>query len=51
MPKNMPLWKGAVLIMLFVSLAFPLVGITSLVVLTLDLLVLSRVPALKGVFN
>ncbi|MGL4609613.1 MAG: PepSY-associated TM helix domain-containing protein [Trueperaceae bacterium] len=51
MPKNMPLWKGAVFIMLVVSLAFPLVGITLITVLALDLLVLSRIPALKSVFN
>jgi uncharacterized iron-regulated membrane protein len=51
MPKNMPLWKGAMLIMLLVSLAFPLVGITLIIVLALDLLILSRIPALKSVFN
>ena len=51
MPKDMPLWKGAIFIMLFVSLAFPLAGITLLAVLALDLLVLSRIPALKHVFN
>ncbi|MCB0168151.1 MAG: PepSY domain-containing protein [Anaerolineae bacterium] len=51
MPKNMPLWKGAVLIMVLVSLAFPLVGITLLTVLVLDLVVISRVPVLKQLFN
>lgn len=51
MPSNMPLWKGAVFIMLLVSLAFPLVGITLLGVLALDLLLLSRIPALKHVFG
>ena len=51
MPKDMPLWKGAIFIMLFVSLAFPLAGVTLLSVLALDLLVLSRIPALKHVFN
>lgn len=51
MPSNMPLWKGAVFIMLLVSLAFPLVGITLLSVLALDLLLLSRIPALKHVFG
>ena len=51
MPKNMPLWKGAVLIMLFVSLAFPLVGVTLLTVLTLDLVLFSRIPALRRAFN
>lgn len=47
MPANLPLWKGAVVIMLFLSLAFPLMGVTLLVVLTLDYLLLSRVPSLQ----
>jgi uncharacterized iron-regulated membrane protein len=51
MPKHMPLWKGALLIMLVISLAFPLVGITLIAVLALDLLLVSRIPALKNVFN
>ena len=51
MPENLPLWKGAALVMLFVSLAFPLVGITLIGVLTLDLLIFSRIPALKKVFT
>ncbi len=51
MPKDLPLWEGAVFIMLLVSLAFPLSGIALLLVLALDLLILSRIPALKHVFN
>jgi uncharacterized iron-regulated membrane protein len=51
MPNNMPLWKGAIFIMLLVSLAFPLVGVTLLGILALDLLILSRVPILKRVFG
>lgn len=51
MPSNMPLWKGAVFIILLVSLAFPLVGLTLLGVLALDLLVLSRIPLLKQMFG
>lgn len=47
MPADMPLWKGAVVLGLLVAIAFPLAGITLLVVLALDLLVLSNVPALK----
>jgi uncharacterized iron-regulated membrane protein len=47
MPTNMPLWKGAVLVGLFVSMAFPLVGLTLIAVLALDVLVISRLPALK----
>ncbi|MBX3015080.1 MAG: PepSY domain-containing protein [Caldilineaceae bacterium] len=51
MPSNMPLWKGAVVIMLLISLAFPLVGITLLTVLALDLLILSRIPFFKYMFG
>jgi uncharacterized iron-regulated membrane protein len=51
MPKDMPLWQGAVLVGLAVSLAFPLAGITLVTVLAIDLLILSRIPALKRVFN
>lgn len=51
MPANFPLWKGAILVMLFVSLAFPLTGITLLIVLALDVFILSKIPALKNAFN
>lgn len=51
MPEQLPLWKGAVFLMLVLSLAFPLVGLTLITVLALDLLVLSRIPALKTVFK
>lgn len=47
MPKDMPLWQGAVLVGLAVSMAFPLAGLTLIAVLTLDALILSRVPKLK----
>lgn len=47
MPRDMPLWQGAVVVMLLVSLAFPLTGVTLLGVLALDLLVISRIPALR----
>lgn len=47
LPANLPMWKGAVLLGLLVSLAFPLVGLTLLAVLALDLLVISRLPGLK----
>ncbi|MEH6630524.1 MAG: PepSY domain-containing protein [Halopseudomonas aestusnigri] len=50
-PTNLPLWKGAVFIMLFLSLAFPLVGLTLLTVMALDLLILSRVPFMKKAFQ
>lgn len=47
LPANLPLWKGAVFIMLLLSLAFPLVGLTLLAVLAFDVLILSNVPALR----
>ncbi len=47
MPRDLPLWKGAVLVALAVSLAFPMAGISLLAILALDLLVLTRVPFLK----
>lgn len=50
-PANLPLWKGAVLIGLFLSMAFPLVGVTLLALLALDVLVLSRIPAVKRAFS
>lgn len=50
-PAEVPLLKGAVLVMLAVSFAFPLAGLTLLGVLALDLLVLSRLPALRHALN
>ncbi len=46
-PKEMPLFKGALLIAALVSVAFPLVGVTLLAVLAFDVLVVSNIPALK----
>lgn len=46
MPQNLPLWKGAVVVMLLVSLAFPMVGITLLIVLALDVLIIQRIKPL-----
>lgn len=51
MPADMPLWKGAVAVGLVISLAFPMAGITLAVVMALDLLILSRVPALRRAFG
>jgi uncharacterized iron-regulated membrane protein len=47
LPKDMPQWQSAVLIALFVSLAFPMAGLTLICVLALDTLVLCRIPFLK----
>ncbi len=46
-PAELPLWKGAVLIGLFLCLAFPLVGVALLLVLLIDVLVVQRIPALQ----
>lgn len=46
-PADIPYAKGALLITLGLSLAFPMLGLTLLAVILLDLLVLSAVPPLK----
>ncbi len=47
MPKNLPMWKGAVAIILILGLVFPLMGASLLIVLLLDYLVIARIPVLK----
>jgi uncharacterized iron-regulated membrane protein len=47
MPKELPLWQGAVLVGLGVSMAFPMAGIALLGVLAVDVLILSRLPKLR----
>ena len=47
MPADVPLVKGAVVIVLALSLMFPLVGLTLAVVLALDILVVQNLPQLK----
>jgi uncharacterized iron-regulated membrane protein len=47
LPRDMPLCQGATLVALAVSMAFPMAGLTLLVVMVVDMLVLSRIPALK----
>ena len=42
---------AAVGLMVVLGVLFPLVGLSLLVVLTLDFLVLRRIPALKSAFN
>ncbi|PWW02043.1 putative iron-regulated membrane protein [Hoeflea marina] len=44
---EMPLWKGAAIVMVLVSLMFPLVGLTLIVVLALDALVIQRIGPLR----
>ncbi len=51
LPHDMPLWKGAVLMTLLLSLAFPMVGLTLLAVLLFDILLVARIPALKRLMS
>jgi len=46
-PEDLPHWRGAMILMLFLSLAFPLVGVTLLSVLVLDYLLVKRIPVLR----
>ncbi|MBB5223833.1 putative iron-regulated membrane protein [Amaricoccus macauensis] len=46
-PRDMGLWKGAVLVGLVLAIAFPLAGIAILVAVVFDALLLSRLPAAK----
>jgi len=47
LPRDMPLWQGASLVALAVSLAFPMAGLTLVTVMAIDQLILSRIPVLK----
>lgn len=47
MPSSMPLWKGAVLVGLLVSMAFPMAGLTLLALMLLDFVLISRLPGLQ----
>ena len=46
-PVDIPYAKGALLVTLELSLAFPMLGLTLLGVIALDLVVLAAVPPLK----
>ncbi len=46
-PQTVPMWKGAMALMLAVSMLFPLTGLTLLAVLALDTLVIARLPGLR----
>ncbi len=46
-PDSVPLVKGVAFIALLLSVVFPLLGLTLIAVIAFDLLVVSRVPALK----
>lgn len=47
MPSNLPLWKGAVAVIAVMGVLFPLVGISLLIVLAVDWLLVRRIPALR----
>jgi uncharacterized iron-regulated membrane protein len=47
LPQDLPFWNGALMVALVLAMAFPMAGITLLVVVTLDVLVLARLPVLK----
>ena len=47
MPKEMPLWQGAVLVGLGVSMAFPMAGLALLTALAIDIFILSNLPRLR----
>lgn len=46
-PADIPYAKGAILVTLALALAFPMLGLTLLAVIVLDLVVLSAIPPLK----
>ena len=46
-PGSLAHWKGALLVALFIALAFPMAGISLILVLALDAFLISRVPMLK----
>ena len=51
LPSDVPFYKGALLVALFVALAFPLAGVAIVVVMAVDVLVLSWVPGLRRAFS
>lgn len=50
-PSEVPFARGAILLTLALSLAFPVLGLTLVVVLLVDLLILAPIPALKRVLS
>ncbi len=46
-PRDMGVWKGAVVVGLVLAIAFPLAGVAILLALLVDLAILSRVPAAR----
>lgn len=50
-PAELPKYKGVVLIAGLMSLAFPMLGLTILAVLALDVLLLANIPPLRRAFS
>jgi uncharacterized iron-regulated membrane protein len=46
-PRDMPLWKGAIAVVVVLGLLFPMAGATMLAVVMLDWLVLRHLPGLR----
>ena len=46
-PTDLPMWKGAVVIMLTLSLMFPMAGVTLVSVMLVDWMLVSRIPLLS----
>ncbi|MTI09050.1 PepSY-associated TM helix domain-containing protein [Curvivirga aplysinae] len=51
MPNNVPLWKGAVAMILLLSMAFPLVGVSLIIVLFMDLIIFQNIKPLKRILQ
>ena len=51
MPAYVQDWRIPLAIVAVLGLVFPLVGLSLVVVLLLDYFVLSRIPALRRIFN
>jgi uncharacterized iron-regulated membrane protein len=47
LPADLPMWKGAVLVGLFVAMVFPMAGVALLAVMLVDVVVLANLPVLK----
>ncbi len=51
MPAHVQSWRVPLAIVAVLGLAFPLVGLSLVIVLLLDYLLLRRIPALRHIFN
>jgi uncharacterized iron-regulated membrane protein len=50
-PRDLPLWKGAAVLMVALGVAFPLAGAALLVAILLDWLVIRRLPVLRRMLS